>query len=229
MAFAASGAANHSELPSPQHQQELHGKQLSWEQKCFLAHHVNFCKDFEALLESFNMHFDTDCDLDSLDHFLRKNCKDDEFLMYYQNADKYKWYFDDPLKTAHPIILLASRAMRTELRSFLAYHHSHGMSLPVLKENFNSTFPAEARESKEIATQLNFFGTNNQLRHSLSTFASRYSWHPEFNDTIQACNQAGNKAASRSAARDRLRRDKKTAETFANNEAALALQQQLLG
>lgn len=51
-----------------------------------------YCKeaivnDFDALLENFNLQFDTDRTLDSIDEFLTTNCTDGGFFILSQNAE----------------------------------------------------------------------------------------------------------------------------------------------
>lgn len=183
---------------------------------CFLAHYANYCTDFETLRETFNIQFNTDRSLDSIERVLT-GCEDKEFFTLTEVAENYKkWYTEHPVSPVRPIILLGSRVMRTELRAYLAYHHSRGMVFADLKKNLNLTFPLETRDMRQIAVQLNFFKKKNQLLTSLTNFSVRYPWHPKYRPI------AGAPAAR--AARARLDKGKAKADHNANNQAAIAAQ-----
>lgn len=219
-------AANRSKLSSSL--KKLYGKDFSWEQMSYITHHANFCHDFDALRENFNSQFNTNRTLDSIDDFLR-HCGNEDFFNISQDADRYqKWYTEHPIKPGHPPILLGSRAMRTELRAFLAYHHHRGMDFSDLKKSFNLTFPTEARNSRQLTAQLNHLKKDNHLFKSLTNFAARYSWYPKYEETITPAKNARNPAASRGTAKTRLRQGKQKPETLKNSAAAKAAQMQVL-
>ena len=207
--------AKSSEL-APQ-QEQRNEKRFEFEEMCFLMHHANYCADFESLREDFNIQFNTDRSLDSIDRVLIR-CSDDDFFMLTEVAEDYKkWYTEHPAKPQRPIILLGSKAMRTELRAYLAYHHLHGMGFADLKDSFNSTFPTETRDTSQIKAQLINFKKKNQLRTSLAGFSIRYPWHPEYQPVT------GTPAAR--AARTRLDKGKSKANHKSNNQAAIAAQE----
>ncbi|CAF9941864.1 MAG: hypothetical protein ALECFALPRED_009361 [Alectoria fallacina] len=210
-------AVDRSKLPPTQ--QETYGKRFSYEEMCFLTHHANYCTDFETLDENFNLQFNTDRSLDAIETALIK-CKDEEFFTMTEVAESYKkWYTEHPVSPVRPIILLGSRAMRTELRAYLAYHQCRGVGFADLKNFFNLTFPTETRDSRQITAQLNIFKKRNQLLTSLSNFSVRYPWHPEYKPVA--------KIPAARAARVRLNKDKEKAKGYDNNQAAAAAQQEL--
>ena len=212
--------ANRSQLPPPQQEQNQKGqnqKQFNFEQKCFLMHHANYCTDFETLREMLNMQFNTEHTLDSIDYILNE-CGDEEFLQLTETAERYKkWYTEHPISPVCPIFLLGSRAMRTELRAYLAYHHRHGMGPADLNNYFNLTFPTETRDSRQIAAQLTWFTMKPQRYASLYNFSVRYPWHPKYKPV-----------SSSSAARARLDKGKQKALEYANNQAAVATQARVI-
>ena len=189
----------YAKLPFPQ--QEILGQHYAYEEKCFLMHHANYCTDFETLREMFNMQFDTDRSLDSIEMTLT-HCEDEEFFQLTEAAERYKkWYTEHPMSPVVPIILLGSRAMRTELRAYLAHHHLHqGMGLEELNKNLNLTFPTETQDARQIARQLNLFKNGNQLLNSLSNFSVRYEWHPQHKPTAKTPNTATKKPSAKSKA-----------------------------
>lgn len=180
---------------------------------CFLMHHANYCTDFEALRETFNMQFNKDRSLDSIERALT-GCRDEKFFILTEAAESYRrWYTEHPSKPIRPIILLGSRAMRTELRAYIAYHHYHGMEFADLKKYLNLTFHPETQDARQITLQLNHFKKKNQLLMSLVNFSVRYPWHPEYQSVAGA-----------PAARARLNNDKLKAKNNEDNQAAMATQ-----
>lgn len=109
-----------------------------------------------------------------------------------------------------------SRAMRTKLRAFLAYHRSRGMGFADLKNFLNSTFSLETRDSRQVTAQLDLFKKKNQLLTSLANFSVRYTWHPEYQPI------AGTPATR--AAKARLNKGKSKASNKTSNQAAIAAQ-----
>ena len=63
-----------------------------------------YCKearvnDYDTLFESFNLQFDTDRTLDSIDQLLTINSIDEDLFVLSQDAERYrKWYTGHPVK-----------------------------------------------------------------------------------------------------------------------------------
>ena len=213
---------------------DTHQKNFSFEETCFLMHHANHCTNFEELQEMFNLQFDTNQSLDSIEMTLHKY-DDEEFFIFTEAAEKYRrWYTERPTDPVNPIRLLACRAMPIEHRAYLAYHHKRGMDLANLKDSSNSMFPNAARDSKQIVAQLNHFQQNNHLLTSLSNFSVRYPWHPEYKSLtgIPATKapSAGQafQVTPKALARQRLDRDKKKSHEYSDNQAAIARQREFI-
>lgn len=189
-------------------------------------HHANYCTDFETLRGMFNMQFVTDRSLDSIETVLAE-CEDEEFFQLTEAAERYKkWYTEHPMRPVVPIILLGSRAMRTELRAYLVHHHSHEMGSDELKKNLNLTFPTEAQDEKQITRQLNLLKSNNQLSNSLSNFSVRYQWHPQHKPIVKAPAARAPKTATKKPSA--MSKAAKNAKTCQSNQAAEAAQTELI-
>ena len=206
-------------------------KNFSFEETCFLMHHANQCTDFEELQEMFNLQFDTNRSIDSIEMTLHKY-DDEEFFMFTEAAEEYRrWYTERPTDPVNPIRLLACRAMPIE---HLAYHHKRGMDLADLKDSSNSMFPTTARDSQQIVAQLNHFQQNNHPLTSVSNFSVRYPWHHEYKPFtgIPATKAPSAGQASpvtpKALAGQRLDRDRKKSDDYSNNQAAIARQRHFI-
>ncbi len=185
-------------------------------------HHANYCTDFETLREMFNSQFGTDRSLDCIESVLIK-CEDEEFFQLTEAAERYrKWYTEHPMRPVVPIILLGSRAMRTELRAYLVHHHSRGVGSDELKKNLNLTFPTETQDDKQIIRQLNLLKSNNQLFNSLSNFSVRYQWHPQYKPIAKAPAARASKTATKKPSA--MSKAAKNAKNCQSNQAAKAAQ-----
>ena len=90
-------------------------------------HHANYCTDFEKLQEMFNLQFDINRSIDSIEVALHENDDDEFFAPSTEAAESYrKWYTEHPTDPVSPISLLACRAIPIEQRAYLAYNHNHG-------------------------------------------------------------------------------------------------------
>lgn len=213
-----------SSMLPPQHH-------FSFEEKCFLMHHANYCVDFDNLCEKYKMQFNSDRSPDAIERFLIR-CGDEEFFILTEAADKYKkWYTAHPLNPVCPIILLACRAMPIEHRAYLAYHHYHGMDSVNLTESLNLMFPTETRGLKQIINQLNLFQQKRQLLTSLTIFSIRYPWNPEYKPVAGApatklpeLLSSATSAASENVAGRKLDQDRKQGNDYNSNHAAMATQ-----
>ena len=69
-----------------------------------LGLYITYCKeakvnDYDALRQSFNLRFDTNRTLDSIDDFLTTKGTDEDFFIVSQDAERYKkWYTEHPIK-----------------------------------------------------------------------------------------------------------------------------------
>ena len=189
---------------------------------CFLMHHANYCIDFEELQNIFNLQFDANLSLDSLEKALDK-CSDEEFFILTEEAEKYKWYTEHSASPVRPIVLLSCRALPIEHRAYLAYHHCRGMNPADLKEAVNAMFPTVHRDSTQIMAQLNHFKNNHQLLMSLSSFSTRYFWNNEHKRTT-GVSANSILTVSGATARDRLARDKTKSNDYHSIETTTITQ-----
>ena len=214
--------------------QKNHNPRFSSEEKCYLAHHVNQCHDFDQVRQMFNLKFCTDRTLESMEVFFAK-CNEHEFFDLTEQAEAYKWCTPHPLTPIlPPSMVLGTAEWRTELRAFLVYQASRKVNVAEMQQNLSDTFPGESRTCEQIGAHLDLIVRTDKTRKlvtQLERFAARYPWHPEY-----AGGAGGSKAtpkadggAARAAARDRIKRGKQRARDYDNNHVAMAAQLELMG
>ncbi len=187
----------------------------------------------------FNMKFNTDRNLELITESLHR-CDNNQFFDLTEQAQDYKWCKPHP-DTSPPSMVLGTAEWRTELRAFLAYQASLGVTSAEIRKRFSTIFPGESRTSKEIGAQLANINTKQGLVRQLERFAPRYPWHDEYDpwqdenvgDTAglqssQDKSEAEKKADAKAAAKARLKEGKQKSKDFVNNKFAEAVQGALL-
>ena len=216
--------------------QKSQNLRLSLEEKCYLAHHVNQCYDFDEVRQMFNLKFCTDRNLESVEGFLAK-CNEHEFFDLTEQAEAYKWCRPHPLTPIlPPSMVLGTAEWRTEVRAFLVYQASKNVNLAEMQQNLSDTFPGESRTSEQISAHLDLIIQTNKTQNlvtQLERFAASYPWHPKYAGAASASkatpktSEADVKAA-KAAARDRIKQGKQRAKDYDNNHVAMAAQLELM-
>lgn len=219
---------NTSRLDPTQLRQRENG--FSPEEKCYLAHHVNQCYDFQDLCQRFNLRFDTDCTLEALIPFLSK-CDDSQFFDLTEQAQDYRWCKPHSMSPVlPPSMVLGTEEWRTELRAFIVFHTTNNMAIEEIEGRIRVTFPEESRSYIQISTQLAHIQENPTLVRQLERFAARYDWHPSRAATasVSQAPTMASKAEAKVAARARLNHDKHEATEYSNSQAAREAQAELM-
>lgn len=217
-----------SKLEDPQ--QSLHRKHFSLEEKCYLAHHVNQCHDFQDVCQLLNLHFNTDRTLESITLFFSR-CDDSQFFELTEQAQAFKWCTPHPTKPIiPPSTVLGTSEWRTELRAFLAFQASNKLTTTALTERLSATFPEESRTFAEVRTHLSVINESPILVRQLKWFAASYPWHPSYIAAVgtSQATKAASKAHAKGAARARLDAAKKRSARYIKSSTATAVQVKLL-
>ena len=198
------------------------------EEKCYMAHHVNQCFDFQNLCEMTNLQFCTNRKLDSMKKFFSR-CDETEFFDLTEQAQGYKWCKPHPTSAiVPPSMVLGTAEWRTELRAFVVYQASKNMMLSEIERTFNTTFSGESRTSEQIAIHLSNINQNQGLFLQLKRFAQSYPWYPLYNEAVSASPMEKTKPRGKAAARERNKQTKQKGKIYGNSQGALAVQLELM-
>ncbi|KAK4693066.1 hypothetical protein P7C71_g4256, partial [Lecanoromycetidae sp. Uapishka_2] len=221
-------------MNSTQQQQITH---LSGEQKCFVIHKINHCRDFDQLVLELNAYFDLSVTVNTIIKFVNYCNQNDKFSFYEELAEhdvgyaKKPWYIERaPMGNYRPTMVLGTAYARVEVRAYLVANvqKAAGGSMEKLTDLYNHAFPDEQLATPQIHRRLTAIYQNHDLTFQLQKFATRYTWHPDFKPSGDAEFMKQHPGLAHDARKERLKKAKKRQQIMAGSAAAAAAQAELM-